>query len=272
MKRPLLETILDPSQLSVRFQPIFHIGKNPEIYSLEALIRGPRGTHFEQAGMLFDYVRRKRAEAEVDRSCLQAIFDEVQALPDDLRINVNVHACTLSERAGYVDFFRKETKKRGLVPERFVVEIVEHAPSCNLPELMQALQQLRDCGVHIALDDVGLGQSNYQMMLDCDPDYFKVDAYFIRGLARDSRRHAVVQSVIALAKAMDGSVVAEGCEAEEDLAEVRRLGIDLLQSNLLCPALPLDNLLENGLLGPFNAPLRVANETALRTGSAVVAG
>jgi EAL domain-containing protein (putative c-di-GMP-specific phosphodiesterase class I) len=57
MKRTLSETILEPRQLSARFQPIFHLKDGASrIDSLEALIRGPRGTNFEKAGVLFDHV------------------------------------------------------------------------------------------------------------------------------------------------------------------------------------------------------------------------
>ena len=68
MRKTLLDTILDPHKLSVRFQPIFHIGDSGHrVHSVEALIRGPRGTLFESALILFDYVRRKRAERAVDQ-------------------------------------------------------------------------------------------------------------------------------------------------------------------------------------------------------------
>ncbi|MGB7130665.1 MAG: hypothetical protein WBD59_07645, partial [Candidatus Sulfotelmatobacter sp.] len=66
MTKSILETILNPSSLSVLFQPIFQIqGGIKHVDSVEALIRGPRGTNFNRADILFDYVRRKKAEAAV---------------------------------------------------------------------------------------------------------------------------------------------------------------------------------------------------------------
>jgi EAL domain-containing protein (putative c-di-GMP-specific phosphodiesterase class I) len=249
MRRPLLETILDPHQLSVRFQPIFRIGDGEnQIHSVEALIRGPRNTHFESAQILFDYVRRKREERAVDHSCLSAICAEAVHLPPEFRINVNVHAATLGQHSGFVDSFRRLVKKHQLSLDRFTLEIVEYAPTCDVPELGRTIAGLRDMRVRIALDDVGLGQSNYRMMLDCHPEYFKLDAYFVRGLKDDSKRRAVVESVVAFGRALQSSVVAEGAESVEDIAMLAEMGVEFVQCNVLCPAVTLEELLVAGIV------------------------
>jgi len=256
MKRSLLDTILEPHQLSVRFQPIFRIRDGEtRIDSLEALIRGPRGTNLERADILFDYVRRKKAEDAVDKSCIIAIFDAVAELPSHLRINVNMHASTLGKSPSFADFFCQEAQKRSLALDRFTAEIVEHAPSYDVPGLMYTLRALRDWGVRIALDDVGLGHSNYRMMLDCRPYYFKLDRYFVRHLNEGSDRCAVVQSIINLAELMGGCVVAEGVESTEGLAILSRMGVELFQANLLCSAMSAEDLKAAGALDLVDAPL-----------------
>jgi EAL domain-containing protein (putative c-di-GMP-specific phosphodiesterase class I) len=241
--KSILETILDPMALSVCFQPIFEIrGGTKHIDSLEALVRGPRGTNFTRADILFDYVRRKKAEAAVDRTCVAAICNAASRLPVETRVNVNVHAATLGHGSGFVEFFKRHVKERSLSLDRFTLEIVEHAPTCNVPQLTDSIIELRDSGVRIALDDVGLGQSNYRMMLDCHPQYFKLDAYFVRGLAGDSKRMAVVRSLVALAGMLDSVVVAEGASSEDDLLRLAEVGVTLVQANILCPAMPLEEL------------------------------
>jgi EAL domain-containing protein (putative c-di-GMP-specific phosphodiesterase class I) len=243
MTKSILETILEPGSLSVLFQPIFQLQNGVKhVDSLEALIRGPKGSNFNRADILFDYVRRKKAEAAVDQSCFIAVCDAVAVLPEDIRVNVNVHAATLGQSCGFVDFFRRCAKKRSLKPGRFTIEIVEHAPSCDASQLTTTISQLRHLGVRIALDDVGLGQSNYRMMLDCDPEYFKLDGYFVRDLSRDPKRRAVVGSLVALAKTLESAVVAEAAASDEDLSILAGLGVDLVQANILCPAVSLEEL------------------------------
>jgi EAL domain-containing protein (putative c-di-GMP-specific phosphodiesterase class I) len=254
MRKTILETILQPRALSVCFQPIFRVKDGTkQVDSLEALIRGPRNTNFVRADILFDYVRRKNAETAVDQACFIAICNAAIKLPQEMRLNINVHASTLGQPAGVVEFFRQQAKKRSLSLERVTLEIVEYAPACNIPELTKSLTELRALGVRIALDDIGLGQSNYRMMLDCNPDYFKLDAYFVRGLAEDAKRRAVVESLAALARALGSAVVAEGPTSEEDLLQLSTLGVELIQANMLCPAMPVEELQKAGYLGDFNA-------------------
>lgn len=256
MRKSLLETILDPDQLSVRFQPIFRIGDGEnQLHSVEALIRGPKGTHFESALMLFDYVHRKREEKAVDHSCLAAICAEATKLPRDMRINVNVHAATLGQQRGFLESFRRRLHKHALSLDRFTIEIVEYAPNCDIPEILDTIASLRNAGVRIALDDVGLGQSNYRMMLDCYPEYFKLDSYFVHGLRNDPKRRAVVESVVAFGRSLHSAVVAEGVESAEDIALLSDLGVEFVQCNLLCPALSLAELQASGVIGRIPVPI-----------------
>lgn len=249
MKKSLLTTLAEPGHLQPRFQPIFRLnGRVNQVHSIEALVRGPAGTNFEQADILFDYVRRKHAEPLVDRICLSAICTAAASLPSNFRLNVNVHATTLGQNPEFAAFFEKETARHGLALHRFTVEIVEHSPTRNIPAMLHNIAALRESGVRIALDDVGLGQSNYRMMLDCHPDYFKLDAYFIQGLCVDPKRRAVVESVATLAEALGSSVIAEGAESLGDLGALEQLGVELVQANVLCPALPAEELLATGLL------------------------
>jgi EAL domain-containing protein (putative c-di-GMP-specific phosphodiesterase class I) len=172
-----------------------------------------------------------------------------------------VHAATLGRGPGFVEFFKHHAKERSLRLDRFTLEIVEHAPTCNVPQLTDSIVELRDSGVRIALDDVGLGQSNYRMMLDCHPQYFKLDAYFVRGLSTDSKRRAVVESLVALAETLESAVVAEGASSEAELSELTKLGVDLVQANILCPAMPLEELQRIGYLTSSaiaQAPLEAA--------------
>lgn len=262
MKKSLIDTILDPSELSVRYQPIFRIGDGDNyLHSVEGLIRGPRGTHFESALLLFDYVRRKGEEKAVDHSCLDAICAESVHLPPDLRINVNVHAKTLGQNAGFVESFQRRAAKHSLSLHRFTVEIVEHAPNCDIPELAHAISDLRNLGVRIALDDVGLGQSNYRMMLECHPEYFKLDAYFVRGIRDDSKRRAVVESVVAFGRALQSTVVAEGAESIEDIAILADMGVQFVQCDVLCRAVTLEELAKTGIIQPLAPKLVASRET-----------
>jgi len=234
----LLGRILAPRALSAVFQPVFEVGgAAPRLHYLEALIRGPRGTSVHSPEILFEYVRRRRRTAEVDRACLREILAEARQLPPETPLGLNVHASTVGA-PDFADFLGAAAFGYAIHPSRLVVEIVEHAPPRDAEAFRRGLHRLRDLGAAIALDDVGFGHSNYRMILECHPDYFKIDAYFVTGARDDYYRRVVLASVAGLAQSFGARVVAEGVESEDDLAVVRDAGIDLVQGWLFAAASP----------------------------------
>jgi EAL domain-containing protein (putative c-di-GMP-specific phosphodiesterase class I) len=223
----------------VAFQPVFEVQDDAlRTHYLEALIRGPQGTPAESADVLFEYARRKNRAADLDRACLRAVLAEARQLPGDLRVGLNIHASTLAKDPEFLNLVGDTASLHGIDPSRLIVEIVEHAPPWDVDGFRNGLDGLRAIGARIALDDIGLGHSNYLMILECRPDYFKIDRHFVRGARHDFYRQAVLASVAQLARPFGAQVVAEGVESEDDLAAVRESGIGLVQGWLLSEAHP----------------------------------
>ncbi len=230
----LLDRILEPNGLSTVFQPLYHLNADGwRLHAVEALTRGPAGTNFESAPVLFEYVRRKREESLVDRACLASALRAACDLRGQPRLSVNVHASTLGRDQGFVVYVQDALRETCVAPERLVVEIVEHSPFWDGKSFTMALADLREMGVAIALDDVGLGNSNYRMVLECRPDYFKVDRYLVDGAASDPYRRALLRSITDLAASFGAYAVAEGVEKHEDLDAVISEGYRLVQGYLL---------------------------------------
>lgn len=231
----LWNQIVQPAGLSTAFQPIFeYTWSGRSVFALEALTRGPRGTNVERSDVLFEYVRRKRREAEVDRLAIGAALREACGLPDLPGLSLNVHASTLEQDRLLPVWLSEQAREYGIPCNRIIVEIVEHAPPWSGPSFLFSLDRLRNLGVRIALDDVGLGQSNFRMILDCQPDLLKIDRHFVAGAHADEHRRAVLESIADLACRLGGRAVAEGVEDDRDLEAALSAGIDLFQGYLLC--------------------------------------
>lgn len=225
-----LNTILQPGGITPLYQPIVDVSNgHTRIWGLECLSRGPRGTNFESAQVLFDYVRLKREESLVDRACITAAFEESGALPESLGLAINVHASTLGRDASFVSFLRATADRHHVAMSRLTVEIVEHAPPWDNFSFLTALTAIRAAGAKVAVDDVGLGQSNFKMLVDVEPDYLKLDAYFVEACTNDPKRQAVISAVSQLARDFGAEVIAEGVEDPESLATLQRLGVSLMQ-------------------------------------------
>lgn len=246
---PLLDQILGADGLSVVFQPVVELaGRVNRLHGLECLTRGPHGTNAAQAAVMFDYVRRKHMEPAVDRACVSAALNEAAALPGVPSLAINVHASTLGRDRTFPVFVFDAAARAGVHPTRITFEIVEHTYYWDGVTFATCLRDLRAWGAKIALDDVGLGHSNYRMMLEVRPDYLKVDRYIVHGAAGDSSRRAVLESIAQLSRKLESRVVGEGVEDAEDLATLRALGIDLAQGYFLATPLSAVDLLASGWL------------------------
>jgi EAL domain-containing protein (putative c-di-GMP-specific phosphodiesterase class I) len=245
----LLDSLLEPGRLSVVFQPIFEVGVTPpQLHALECLIRGPQGSNAERPNVLFEYVRRKRAEAAIDRACVATALLDAALLPGEPRLSLNVHASTLGRDGGFHAFLLSRAEAARIPPGRLVVEIVEHAPPLDVPSFRRALTELRQSGLAIALDDVGLGQSNYKMILDVRPEIYKLDRYLVSGAWSDPYRQVILDSLARMVRRLEARAVAEGVEDRHELVAVEAAGIDLVQGFLLARPLPREQLLASGYL------------------------
>lgn len=229
----LLDRLLQPGALRAVFQPVVDFGHAgcPVRYQ-EGLVRGPRGTNVERPDVLFEYARRKLAEAEVDRAALRAVLGAVRAGRGGA-FGLNVHRSTVAHDPGFVAFLAGTLARAGVAPGSVVLELVEHGELCDMRALLRRLDELRGTGVRVALDDFGTGQANYMMLLECRPDYVKIDRRFVHGCHADERRQAFLDSLVALAGRVGAQLVAEGVELREDLERVRSGGIELVQGFLL---------------------------------------
>lgn len=252
----LWDLILQPNGLTTAFQPIFDARNGPlQVFAMEALTRGPQHTNIERSDILFEYVRRKRREADVDLLAIAAAMREASRLSSLPSLSLNVHAVTLERERRLPLWLAEQAAEHGVPLDRVIIEIVEHAPPWSGPQFLDTLDRLRGLGVRIALDDVGLGQSNFRMIVDCRPDLLKIDRHFVEGSHADPLRRAVLESISDLACRLGARSVAEGIEDERDAATVIAAGITLLQGYLFCRPCASQVLETLDLLAVPQAPL-----------------
>src|SRR5262249_38189834 len=144
ISRTLLQEILGDGGLSILFQPIFDISSRPDsLFALEALSRGPKGSNAERADILFEYVRRKGKEPEVDRACVTAALSVSHAMPPGSAICLNVHAATLERDEQWPQFLAEACAGHGLPMSRLILEIVEQQRYSDATRFFKTLDRLR---------------------------------------------------------------------------------------------------------------------------------
>ena len=185
----------------------------------------------------------------MDRACCAAALKECAFIQTKVPlISINLHAVTLAQDPKIVNFFESEANKNGIPLTKLSLEIVEHRPDWNGLDFRRTLEEFRRRGIGIILDDIGLGSSNYGMIIDCRPSCFKLDKYFVHQSASDFHRQAVIKSVVNLAQSFGASVVAEGVEDFADLESMLDIGVDLVQGFFVGLPMAVSELAQSGLL------------------------
>ena len=121
----------------------------------------------------------------------------------------------------------------GIPPGSLELEITVTAIMDDVNAVVPVLRALRDLGVSLSIDDFGTGYSSLTYLKEFPVGCLKIDRGFVAGLGRNEQDAALVSVVIAVAKALGMTSVAEGVETFEQLIELERLGCDYAQGFFL---------------------------------------
>ncbi len=129
-----------------------------------------------------------------------------------------------------------------LDPASLELEITENILVGDLPRPKALLEEIRALGVHVAIDDFGTGFSSMSYILRFRVDRLKIDQSFVRRMAEDADSYAVTCAIIALAKGLHITVVAEGVETETHRRLLLGEGCDEAQGYLYSQPVPIGEL------------------------------
>ncbi len=111
------------------------------------------------------------------------------------------------------------------------------------PEIVPELQRLKADGYLIAIDDFGTGYSNLGMVKRVAPDILKIDRSFVFEMEDDSLRSSLIPEIVAIAKAVNSQVVAEGIENAAQATQLAALGVQYGQGYHFAKPMPLQDFL-----------------------------
>jgi EAL domain-containing protein (putative c-di-GMP-specific phosphodiesterase class I)/GGDEF domain-containing protein len=218
------------AKIDTALQPITDI-RSGAAHGFEALARNTSALGFPSIRDFFAFAERLDVRTEVDNFLYSKAASKLAEVDhgSDALLFINLdrqHARSLSEN---LQAFLKGLAKAGLSPSDVCVEITEGGDTSGFDGLLTAVDLLRRRGFRIAIDDFGTGFSGLQALYNLQPEYVKIDRFFINGLERDGRKRLFVSRVVELAHILGSKVVAEGVERVEELHACRDAGCDLVQ-------------------------------------------
>ncbi|WP_374581734.1 putative bifunctional diguanylate cyclase/phosphodiesterase [Pseudoduganella sp.] len=152
-----------------------------------------------------------------------------------LAVNVSARQFAQPE---FADNMGRMLAELGTPPAAIELELTESMLMADVRRTAATLERLKALGFSIAIDDFGTGFSSLNYLRHFRLDVLKIDQSFVRELLQDRAALAIVQSIIALARALSLQTVAEGVETEAQRALLQDQGCDAMQGYLVARPLP----------------------------------
>jgi EAL domain-containing protein (putative c-di-GMP-specific phosphodiesterase class I)/ActR/RegA family two-component response regulator len=237
-----VDDVVSGTGLTIVFQPVIDL-VDGAVVGAEALSRfTTAGSSTPDVWFLEADEIGRRVEAEV--VAVRRAVERLDELPSDAFLSINACAETIGTGA-------MAAALTGVSGFRIVVELTEHESIDDYPALLAGIDELRERGVRLAVDDTGSGFSGLKHILRLSPDIIKLDRSLVAGVDADPSRRSLMAAMVHFANETGTMLVGEGIETEGELAVLRSLGLGHGQGYLLAR--------------PGSLPLTVADVPGLRS-------
>ncbi|MBD7984939.1 EAL domain-containing protein [Sporosarcina sp. Sa2YVA2] len=228
-----IDELIKKKAIVTHFQPIVSVTNGQaEIFGNELLSRGlDNNSNIISPYLLFEAARKRNRLFALDRLCrLESINNALPVADKLIFINFIPTAIYVPEHCLATTF--AAIKKLGIKPEQVVFEVVETDKIENMAHLLKILEYYRSHGIKYALDDVGTGFNDLDLLSRMEPDFVKLAREYTDGVSTDPAKWEVAKLVMDMAHKVGARALAEGVEQKEDLDCLIEMGYDLYQGYL----------------------------------------
>lgn len=173
---------------------------------------------------------------------IQKVLDEyprlIEKYEEDITVSINISPSHLAS-VEFTEFVIGEVEKRGIDPNRIILEITEDSLIESLDIIAGVLFNLRSFGFKISLDDFGTGYSSLSYLSRLGFDELKIDRSFINQLNEDTKTGKLIRTIIKLKDTYGIDVVAEGVETQIQSDILKKFGCNVHQGYLFSKPTPL---------------------------------
>ena len=259
-----LRVALKRNQFELYYQPQITAASG-EICAVEALIRWNHPEKglippdnfipiLEDSGLIVDV-----GKWVLMKACAQLVAWKAQGYNLRMAVNISAHQLRDDHLVGLI---KQLLKLQPIDPKDLELELTESSFLHNTDYSLSVLTALSDLGISLSLDDFGTGYSSLSHLKKLPIDSLKIDRSFVNDLPHDENDLAIATTIIAMAKNLNHSVVAEGVETAEQFAFLNDCGVEYLQGYYFSKPLPAAEiqatLEENRVIHSDNSVVRLA--------------
>lgn len=156
---------------------------------------------------------------------------------------VNISPLQFVWKTPLLELIRQISQEEGVAIHGLGLEVTESSLVRNVDEVKFTLDQLARDGMHLAIDDFGTGYSSLSYLKRFPFNRIKIDKSFVRDICDDPGDLELVRAIIAMARAMNLNVIAEGVETTSQLGVLRELACDYVQGYFYSRPLVLEEMI-----------------------------
>ncbi|WP_296321034.1 EAL domain-containing protein [Treponema sp. UBA3813] len=237
------DTAIREKQFRVYFQPKYNItGDTPLLSSSEALIRWIHPElGFIRPDLFIPLFEENGLVQKLDRYVWKEAAEQIKKWRDKYGItkpvSVNVSRVDISD-PDMTDYICKIVNENEISSHDYLLEITESAYTDNSQQIIDIVNNLRNKGFRIEMDDFGSGYSSLNMLTTLPIDALKLDKGFINNIAHGNKEMRMVELILEIAEFLKVPVIAEGVETREQLELLKIAKCDVIQGYYFSKPLP----------------------------------
>ncbi len=143
-------------------------------------------------------------------------------------VSINISARQMRTES-LPDMLNQITERHQISPSMLCIEITEHALLEESEIVKTNMQRIKADGFKISLDDFGMGHSSLLYLKRCSVDEVKIDKAFVEGLVNSEEDRVIVKAIVALANALNLSLIGEGVENQQQIDILTASGCESMQ-------------------------------------------
>ena len=152
-----------------------------------------------------------------------------------LALNVSVQSFGSDD---FVTMLKHQVREHGIDATRLTIELTEHVMAKDQARIARRMGELKEIGVRLSLDDFGTGYSSLTYLKKLPFDEVKIDGGFVADIETTESDRALVKTILAMARTLGLTAVAEHVENVRQEAFLRAFGCDYFQGYLYGKAVP----------------------------------
>lgn len=240
-----MASALEKHEFEVYFQPKYQL-EGETLTGAEALVRWRRKRGGDASGLIYpdDFIPIFESNGFVVNLDLY-VFEEVCRLLNEWRaagkkfcqVSVNLSRAHLSIPEFYAPYLRI-MERYGISSDMIEIELTESLLFENHLQMVSLVEELKELGLAVSMDDFGSGYSSLNLLKDLPIDYLKMDKEFFNTASDSDRGKKVIESVIYMAGLLGIGVVAEGVETREQVDYLRSIHCDIVQGYFFARPMP----------------------------------